>query len=230
MKKITAYALSISFAAMVGLLSTQAVHAQMMGGFYDGDSGYGYGQGMMGGYYGSATSTAASSGTSTAMDAEELAGQALAEKLQAKSVSCSSLSQSDYSSLGEYYMSLMMGSGHDAMDAYIVSRYGQSYDDQMHIAMGERFSGCDENVSFPAGMMGFGPMMGGFGSDSGYGMMGWNGFGRGYGMMGWGSSFGMPGFGYGWGWGGTIFMAVLWALALVGAVVIVGWALKRAKK
>ena len=166
------------------------------------------------------------------MDSEEAAGQALAQKLQAKTVDCSSLTQSDYQSLGEYYMSLMMGSGHDAMDNYIVSRYGQNYDDQMHIAMGERFSGCNVNVSFPVGMMGFGPMMGGYGwNGNGY-QGGQNGNWSGYGMMGWGfpGMMGSYGFGGGYGWGGWIFSIIVWAFAIVGLVALIRWITLRNKK
>ncbi|MDE1975613.1 MAG: hypothetical protein KGI49_03870, partial [Patescibacteria group bacterium] len=181
MKRIaTIFALSV-------VLMPVASSAQMMGGYYNGTD-TGYGPGMMGGYYQNTapTQSSVSASSSSAMDSEGAAGQALAQKLQAKTVDCSSLTQSDYQSLGEYYMGLMMGSGHDAMDNYVISRYGQSYNDQMHIAMGERFSGCDVNVSFPAGMMGFGPMMGGYGwNGNGY-QGGQNSNWSGYGMMGWG--------------------------------------------
>lgn len=171
--------------------------------------------------HGSATS-------SQLLDAGEAAGQAIAQKLQAKTITCADLSQADYESLGDYYMGLMMGSSHDSMEQYIGKSYGADYLKSMHIAMGERFSGCNVNVSFPAGMMGFGPMMG----NGGYGMMGkWgpDGFqggranwqGQGYSMMGWG----FPGMmsGYGYGLGGIIFMTILWILVIIGLVAIIKW-------
>ncbi|MDE2037788.1 MAG: hypothetical protein KGI69_01020 [Patescibacteria group bacterium] len=216
MKKIITTALFLSLAAVISLVSVRSTNAQMMGGYYS---------------QAPAASATSSSG-STAMDSEEAAGQALAQKLQAKTVDCSNLTQNDYQSLGEYYMSLMMGSGHDAMDNYIVSRYGQSYDDQMHIAMGERFSGCNVNVSFPAGMMGFGPMMGGYGwSGNGY-QSGQNGNWSGYGMMGWGFPGMMSGYGFGggYGWSDWIFSIVIWAFAIVGLVALIRWIALRNKK
>ena len=226
MKKITLIAFLFSLLAVGATISIHTVNAQMMGGYYGGtNSGYS-GPGMMYGYYGSAApaaSTTSSDNGSPVMDTEEIAGQALAQKLQAKTLSCSSLSQSDFQSLGEYYMNLMMGSGHDAMDNYIVSRYGQAYDEQMHIAMGERFSGCNLNVAFPAGVTGFGPMMSNYG---------WNGNWSGYGMMGWGfpGMMGDYGFDGGWGWGTSIFMIILGVLAVVGIVSIIIWTVNYFKK
>lgn len=201
MKKI------LSLFAIISFFISSAAFAQM--GMMGYAASYGY-------------STGANATTSGAMDAEEAAGQALAKKLQNKTTDCSALSQSDYQSLGEYYMGLMMGSGHDVMDNYIVSRYGQTYDDQMHIAMGERFSGCNVDVSFPAGITGFNPMMGGFG------MMGYLGNGsenygfqngQGYSMM----NFDSPFRSYSFGWIGILLTIILWLLAIVGAIAIIKW-------
>jgi hypothetical protein len=139
------------------------------------------------------------------MDETEVAGQSLIEQLQNKTISCTSLTQGDYENIDEYYMSLMMGSGHDAMDQSIVSRYGEAYDTNMHIAMGERFSGCNTNVAFPSGITGFGPMMGGNYIDG-------NGYNGGY------------------GWGGSFFMGIFGILAIIGLVAVIKWVITFTKK
>lgn len=198
MKKITILGSLLAIALVLGFVSTHSAHAQMMSGYASGS--------MMSGYRQPATA-----GTSS----EELAGKAIAEKLQAKTLSCDKLQQSDYQLLGDYYMGLMMGSNHDAMENTIVSQHGQSYLDQMHIAMGERFSGCNTNVQFPAGMMGFGPMMGQ--SGNGFGMM--NGFDNSWhnGAPGWGMTH----------WNGVhllcmaITMILVWVLLVVSILVLI---------
>ncbi len=184
--------------------------------------------------YGAPSST--STVTNQTLDAGEAAGQAIAQKLQAKTVVCADLSQDNYESLGDYYMGLMMGSSHDSMEKSIEKAYGADYLKSMHIAMGERFSGCNVNVAFPAGMTGFGPMMGG-----GYNMMGnggSNGYqdsqgnwqGRGYSMMGWGFPGMMGGYGYGYGVGNTVFTLILWALAIVGLIALIKLIINKNKK
>lgn len=213
MKKIL-----LTFAIAFLAIPIASASAQMMYGAPQNTSGA-YPNMMNYPAYGNAT-------TSQPLDAGEAAGQAIAQKLQAKTIACADLSQTDYESLGDYYMGLMMGSSHDSMEQYIEKSYGADYLKSMHIAMGERFSGCNVNVSFPAGMMGFGPMMGGTG---GYGMMGnWgpNGYqnggnwqGRGYSMMGWG----FPGMMSGYGAGGIVFMTILWILAIVGVIAVIKW-------
>ena len=215
MKKII-----FSLALSLLLVPLANVSAQMMYGSPQNTSGA-YPNMMAYPTYGNATS-------SHPLDAGEAAGQAIAQKLQAKTIACADLSQADYESLGDYYMGLMMGTSHNSMEQYIEKNYGTDYLKSMHVAMGERFSGCNVNVTFPAGMMGFGPMMG----NGGYGMMGnWgpNGFqngegnwqGRGYSMMGWG----FPGMmsGYGYGIGGAVFTVILWILAIIGVVAVIKW-------
>ena len=144
------------------------------------------------------------------MDGEELAGQTIAQKLKVKTSSCADLSEDNYESLGDYYMGLMMGTNHETMDRNIKNNYGDDYLRSMHIAMGERFSGCNANVSFPAGMMGFGPMMGG-----------WN-------MMR-GFSYPVGGLGN-FGFGGSVVFIIVWILAIAGMVFIVKWLLTNSKK
>jgi putative membrane protein len=113
------------------------------------------------------------------------AGQQLSQKLGAKQISCSQLTDADYEHLGEYFMSQMMGSSHEGMNASLESRFGAVGEEQMHITMGKRLSGCDTQAAYPAGFQGFMPMMGG-GSNSSYGSSMMGGYGWGGSMMGYG--------------------------------------------
>ena len=176
-------------------------------------------QGMMGGYGSAAAPSATSSSSSDTGDA---VGAALLTKLQSGQTSCGQLTTQDFAALGDYYMGNMMGSYHDQADAYMTQSLGEQGDEQMHIAMGERLSGCNSSAAYPSGVFGFGPMMGGFGQ-GGWGMTnGWNA--GGYPMMGFGSDrFGYSTF-------GGIVMALVWFFAIIGVVVSVRWLVRRAKK
>ncbi len=190
--------LVIAFAGFV-----VSAHAQMM---YEN----GYGPGMTGSYADQQTSSVAST-----TDSGESGGAALLQQLSSGQASCSALTEDDYAAIGDYAMGLMMGSQHDAIDQYVEQSHGAGFDRSMHIAMGERFSGCNSSASYPQGMYGFGPMMGG-------GMMGgWGtGFG-GYPMIGFGSGM------YGYGAFGGVFMALLWIFAIIGVVVTGMWIVRR---
>ena len=90
---------------------------------------------------------------------------------------------------------------------------GQNGEEQIHIALGKRSSGCNTNASFPQGyglpmmwwMMGsaFSRWPSGFGGTKGGGSL----------MMGYG---GWGGFGLGW-----IFMIIFWILIILGVVALV---------
>ena len=176
-------------------------------------------QGMMGGYGSTAASSATSSSSS---DAGDVAGAALLAKLQSGQTSCGQLTTQDFAALGDYYMGNMMGSYHERADAYMTQSLGEQGDEQMHIAMGERLSGCNSSAAYPSGVFGFGPMMGGFGQ-GGLGMMnGWNA--DGYPMMGFGSGvFGYSAF-------GSIIMALVLVFAIIGVIASVMWLVRRTKK
>lgn len=90
---------------------------------------------------------------------EIAAGLAVLQKLQAKEVSCSTLSDSDFELMGEYFMAQMMGDAHEAMNAAIKQRLGEGGEEAMHISMGKRFSGCDVSATLPLGGTGFFPMV-----------------------------------------------------------------------
>ncbi len=173
-------------------------HAQMMGR-YNGSYGA-----MMGGWvYPAATSSELSASDTQAI----AAGKAWYAKLQAKQVSCDDLTRSDFENLGEYGMDQMMGTRHAAMNAAMETMMGAQNEEAMHVAMGERFSGCDADAVFSGGSsrgngdnyLGYMPMMGYFG----------------YGPM--------MGYGYGSGWWGWIMMILFWALIVFGVFALVKW-------
>ena len=149
------------------------------------------------------------------------AGQQLSQQLGSKQISCEQLTDSDYENLGEYFMGAMMGSSHERMNEILKSRFGASGEEQMHITMGKRFSGCDTQAAYPAGFQGFAPMMGG----NGYGgsMMG---YGSNYYDSNYGTSM-MNGYGYGGSmmeYGGLgLFNILWWVLIALIIVAVARW-------
>lgn len=135
---------------------------------------------------------------------EEAEGKEVWNKLQAKTVACGDLTEENFGALGEYFMGTMLGAAHAGMNQMMIAMMGEEGEEQMHVVMGKRLSGCDTNVAFPAGGSGFMPMMQ---------MMGP------YGMMGFGS--GMMGYGYGVNWSGWLINIVIWALAIIGLVTVI---------
>lgn len=142
---------------------------------------------------------------------EEKEGKALFEKLQAKEITCTNLSDEDFERLGEYFMGQMLGDTgtHAAMNEMMTRMMDEQGESQMHIVMGKRLSGCDTQAAFPRGGLGFAPMM--------QMMSGWQS--SGWGMMG------------NW-WGGVgvfaAFVALLWTTVLPLAVLalLVLWIIK----
>lgn len=140
-------------------------------------------QGMMN--WGSSSSTTSSEVSSTAQD--EAKGKQIWENLQSKQITCSNITNDDFEVLGEYFMGQAIGNTerHAAMNQMMINMMGQNGEEQMHIALGKRASGCNTAASFLSGngfpMMGW--MMGGGGNPMmGYGgwgsmMNGWDGFG-----------------------------------------------------
>ena len=161
--------------------------------------------------------TTATDDTATA----EAAGQQLSQQLGSKQTSCDQLTDSDYENLGEYFMGAMMGSSHERMNEILESRFGVSGEEQMHITMGKRFSGCDTQAAYPAGFQDFAPMMGGYGGSMmgydrsdyygpAYGTSMMNGYGYGGSMMGYGG-FGFP------------FQILWWVLIALVIVAVARW-------
>ena len=147
---------------------------------------------------------------------EEAEGKEVWQKFQEKRVSCADLKDGDFGVLGEYFMGKMMGDSHASMNAMMENMMGHEGEEQMHVVMGKRFSGCDELAVYTAEGEGFLPMMN---------MMG-----------GWSSPFGlnqennsmMYGFGnssmgLGFGLLGVVFMIFWWVLILAGIVALVKW-------
>lgn len=152
---------------------------------------------------------------STLTPAEEIAaGLANLQKLQNKEVSCTTLSDSDFELMGEYFMAQMMGDAHEAMNAAIKQRLGQGGEEAMHISMGKRFSGCDVSAALPLGGTGFFPMvqmMGGVFTPSN-----WSGRTM---MNGWGMMSGWAGISWFW-------MLVWYVLAVALIALGVRWLVK----
>lgn len=183
---------------MIGLFSGDA-NAQMMGGF-----------------------------SNTVVDWDEIAehtvreeqeGKELWNKLQTKEVKCSDWNDEQFEALGEYFMGQMTGAAHAAMNAMMIQAHGEEGEEQIHIVMGKRLSGCDTAAAFPAISGGWMPMInmmwGGWSFDStrdGSSPLGYNSINN---MM----NFGFGPFG-GLGW---IFMILWWVLIIAGIVAIIKW-------
>src|SRR3989344_9605825 len=90
---------------------------------------------------------------------EEQEGKELWNKLQAKEVVCADLNDEQHGELGEYFMGQMAGDSHAAMNAMMIQAQGEEGEEQIHIVMGQRLSGCDTSAAFPAISGGWMPMM-----------------------------------------------------------------------
>ena len=90
---------------------------------------------------------------------EENEGKVVWNKLQAKQISCDKLNDDDFERLGEYYMGQMVGDFHEAMNTMMERMMGEEGEEQTHVVMGKRLSGCDTGAALPQGSSGFMPMM-----------------------------------------------------------------------
>ena len=154
---------------------------------------------------------------------EEAEGEIVWQKLQSKEVACADLSDEDFGALGEYYMGQMLGDSHEAMNEMMTRMHGEEGEEQIHIVMGKRLSGCDTSATAPGTSGGWMPMMN----------MMWGG---------WSSPFGsnnstnpegeqvpygagnMMNFGFGpFGSFGWIFMILWWVLIIAGIVALIKW-------
>ena len=144
--------LLIIFFITLGLLTfnTRAVHAQMMG------------------FSGSSPDNAAIQ----SQKQEEREGKKFLDNLNNKTVTCSELKDADFEKIGEHFMGQSIGdtSKHITMNEMMKSMMGEQGEEQMHVVMGKRNSGCDPNAQVSQGGFGFMPMMG----------AGWGGFGFGW--------------------------------------------------
>lgn len=160
----------------------------------------------------------AHSGNHTAREEKE--GKAIWEKLQAKQVTCNKLSNESFEALGEYFMGQMVGSSHEAMNTMMEQMVEKVGEEQIHIVIGRRLSGCDTSAQIPQNGLGFMPMMwmmgsarspqvgGGANSMMGFGnVMGWSGFGF-FGFLTW----------------------IFWIVVLVDLILLGIWLWKKIKK
>ena len=141
---------------------------------------------------------------------DQRAGQRLLRSIEAGRSECADLSNADLERIGEYVMGRMAGStaAHEQMNELMRSMMGARSEEQMHVFMGRRFTGCGGSA-VPGrfgGMMGVMGMMGGGIRTAANG----SGFGA---MMGSGAADDSSD-----GWSGaaiamTVLMAVLLALA-----------------
>ncbi|MBI2310103.1 SHOCT domain-containing protein [Candidatus Collierbacteria bacterium] len=151
--------------------------------------------------------------------AEEIEGKAIWEKLsrsqdrgsstesgQSKQIECKDLAVNDFELLGEYFMGQTVGDSHESMNNMMEQMMGKEGEEQMHIVMGKRLSGCESNAVMAT------PLRQGFEGQEGGGnsMMGqdWNNWNN---MMA-----GRGGFGLGW-----LFMLLFWALLILGVVALI---------
>lgn len=101
---------------------------------------------------------------------EEAEGKEIWDKLQTKEIACEKLSDKDFGALGEYFMGQSIGNTerHAAMNQMMTSMMGENGEEQMHITLGKRSSGCNINA----------PLLSGYSLTSMMG--GWGGFGLGW--------------------------------------------------
>lgn len=137
---------------------------------------------------------------------EEAEGKAVWDKLQTKQLECKNLTDDNFETLGEYFMGQMTGSSHEAMNTMMERMIGQAGEQQMHVVMGKRLSGCDTSAQvLPPQGVGLMPMI-------------WM-MGGGNPMMGWGGS-GFIG----------LFLTLFWLLVLVDLTLLGVWLWKKIRK
>ena len=143
---------------------------------------------------------------------EEQEGKELWNELQAKETPCENLNDEQYGVLGEYFMGQMAGESHAAMNAMMIQAHGEDGEEQIHVVMGKRLSGCDTSAVFPSISGGWMPMMN----------MMWGGWSSP--LDGNNSINSMMNFGFGpFGGFGLIFMIIWWVLIIAGIVALIKW-------
>ena len=143
---------------------------------------------------------------------EEQEGKEIWDKLQTKELACENLGNEQFGVLGEYFMGQMAGESHAAMNAMMIQAHGEDGEEQIHIVMGKRLSGCDTSAAFPVGSGGWMPMMN----------MMWGGWSSPFGSNN--STNNMMNFDFGpFGGFGWIFMILWWVLIIAGIVALIRW-------
>lgn len=154
--------------------------------------------------------------------AKEIAqGKELWNKIQSKESACQNLSNDNFEVMGEYLMDQMMGTSHQTMNKMMKQMMGNEGEEQMHIIMAKRMTGCDPNAELSSQQMGFMStmvpmmqMMGGVTNDvSKINTTGWwNGMGT---MMGTGLASFV--------WLGILFSILFWVLIIAAIVALIKW-------
>ena len=117
-------------------------------------------------------------------------------------------------------MGQMLGDSHEAMNEMMTRMHGEEGEEQIHVVMGKRLSGCDTSATVPGTSGGWMPMMN----------MMWGGWSF-DGAQDRSSPFGsnnstnnMMNFGFGpLGGFGWIFMILWWILIIAGIVALIKW-------
>ena len=143
---------------------------------------------------------------------EEQEGKEVWDKLQAREFVCENLSDKQFGVLGEYFMGQMAGDSPAAMNAMMIQTHGEEGEEQIHVIMGKRLSGCDTSAAFPVGSDGWMSMMNMMWGEWSSPFSNDNSTNN---MMNFGF---MPFGGFGW-----IFMILWWVLIIVGIVALIKW-------
>src|SRR3989339_748573 len=149
---------------------------------------------------------------------EEVEGKEIWEKLQAKQLECNNLTDEQYGSLGEYFMGQSIGNTqrHALMNQMMTNMMGEEGEEEMHVAMGKRMSGCEPDAAIPQSMMSSGMMQLMIGSgmmDNWLNSSAFNNYFTNPSSM---FDFGFASFGW-------IFMILFWVLVIVGIVALIKW-------
>lgn len=165
-------------------------------------------QGMMG-----FRSLSFDSATIQSQQQEEREGEQLLNDLNNKITTCVQLSDSDFEKMGEYFMGQSIGdtSRHIAMNEMMKRMMGEKGEEQAHVVMGKRLSGCDTSAAFPLQDVGLIPMA--------YMMGGWSA------TPSSGKYFGYPNsmMNFDFVPDGWIIMLLFWGLVIYGIVALVRW-------
>ena len=136
---------------------------------------------------------------------EEQEGKTLLDSLSNKTITCSQVTDADFEKIGEYFMGQSIGdtARHITMNEMMKRMMSEQGEEQAHIAMGKRLSGCDTSAVFPSRTtVGFMSMMGG-GVNFGY----------------------MPFSGI-----GGLLMILWWVLVIIGIVTVIKWLSDQSRK
>jgi len=81
-------------------------------------------------------------------------GKEIWDGMMSKETACGDIDDEGFEMLGDYFMGLMAGDSHAAMDAMMEQMMGGEAEEQMHISMGKRMSACDPDAPMPSMMNG----------------------------------------------------------------------------